>query len=110
MPSIYKMLSNGIRLNQWRLEPEHFENLLFFLTPIEEQNAIVATINEQMEKLDGLKSITEKTITLLQERRTALISAAVTGKLSEEVLNTGIGTQTNAPLPNQVGEHHPCLI
>jgi type I restriction enzyme, S subunit len=110
MPRIYKMFSNGIRLNQWRLEPEHFENLLFFLPPIEEQNAIVANINEQMEKLDGLKSITEKTITLLQERRTALISSAVTGKLNEDVLNAGIGTQTNEPTPNQVGEHHPCLI
>lgn len=62
-----------------------------------------------MEKLDTLKSITEKTITLLQERRTALISAAVTGKLCDEILNAGIRSQTKEPLPNQAGEHHPCL-
>ena len=75
-----------------------------------EQNNIVLEVNNHLDNLNKLKSITAKTISLLQERRTALISAAVTGKLSEEVLNTGINTQTNEPVPNQVGEHHPCMI
>lgn len=109
MPNVYRMFSNGIRLSQWRLEPEYFENLILFLPPVEEQSAIIAVVKKQLGKLDALKLITEKTITLLQERRTALISAAVTGKLSEEILNAGIETQNDAPVPAQTGEHNLCL-
>jgi type I restriction enzyme, S subunit len=109
MPNVYRMFSNGIRLSQWRLEPEHFENLILFLPPVEEQNAIIAVVKKQLGKLDALKSITEKTIILLQERRTALISAAVTGKLGEEILNAGIGTQTDEPVETKSGEHSLCL-
>ena len=109
MPNVYRMFSNGIRLSQWRLEPEHFENLILFLPPVEEQSAIIAVVKKQLRKLDALKSITEKTISLLQERRTALISAAVTGKLNEEILNAGIETQNDEPVPAQTGEHNLCL-
>lgn len=83
MPNVYKMFSNGIRLSQWRLEPEHFENLVFYLPPFEEQYAIVANIKEQLGKIDELHAVAEKTVALLHERRMALISAAVTGKLEE---------------------------
>ncbi len=48
MPNVYQMFSNGIRLSQWRLEPEHFENLIFFLPPVEEQGNIVAVVKKKM--------------------------------------------------------------
>ena len=46
-----------------------------------EREAIVAFIQERTTQLDVLTSEAQKAITLLQERRTALISAAVTGKI-----------------------------
>jgi type I restriction enzyme S subunit len=49
--------------------------------PLSEQRAIVAHISAQTAKLDALRSATERTIALLKERRTALIAAAVTGRL-----------------------------
>ena len=49
--------------------------------PIEEQQSIIATLNHQIAKLDALTTEAERGIGLLQERRTALISAAVTGKI-----------------------------
>jgi restriction endonuclease S subunit len=46
-----------------------------------DQRAIVADIEKETTKLDALREATERTITLLKERRAALIAAAVTGKL-----------------------------
>jgi type I restriction enzyme S subunit len=46
-----------------------------------EQNEIVNFINEQVTKLNELLFQAERAIELLQERRTALISGAVTGKI-----------------------------
>ena len=52
------------------------------LVPSEkEQDAIVANLTERCGKIDMLLMKTDSALTLLQERRTALISAAVTGKI-----------------------------
>lgn len=51
------------------------------LPPSDEQEAIVTHLNEQTHSLDQLIKEAEAAITLLQERRSALISAAVTGKI-----------------------------
>ncbi len=49
---------------------------------IAEQRAIVAHLAMETAKLDALRASAERTIRLLKERRSALISAAVTGKLA----------------------------
>jgi len=49
--------------------------------PIKEQGEIAAYIEEKVELFRGLIAEAERAIELLQERRTALISAAVTGKI-----------------------------
>ncbi|MEI2657804.1 MAG: restriction endonuclease subunit S [Nitrosomonas sp.] len=49
--------------------------------PLEEQSAIVNFLDRETAKLDTLTTEAKTAITLLQERRTALISAAVTGKI-----------------------------
>ena len=46
-----------------------------------EQDEIVEYLNEQVGAFDKLQAQAERAIELLQERRTALISAAVTGKI-----------------------------
>lgn len=51
------------------------------LPPLHEQNAIVASLIESTTQLDALTEAAASAITLLQERRAALISAAVTGKI-----------------------------
>ncbi len=51
------------------------------IPPPEEQAQIVAKIVERLGKLNDLTEDAHRAITLLQERRTALISAAVTGKI-----------------------------
>ncbi|EOG1818556.1 restriction endonuclease subunit S [Enterobacter hormaechei] len=49
--------------------------------PIEEQEKIYSHVREALEKLDVLLQKSQLTIEFFQERRTALISAAVTGKI-----------------------------
>ncbi|MEN9354245.1 MAG: Type restriction enzyme EcoKI specificity protein [Fibrobacterota bacterium] len=46
-----------------------------------EQFAIVAYLDEQTARFDALMAEARRGIELLKERRTALISAAVTGKI-----------------------------
>ena len=55
--------------------------LFFALPPIDEQRAIRKSLETKIGKLDILTSEAERGIELLQERRAALISAAVTGKI-----------------------------
>ena len=49
--------------------------------PIKEQQFIVATLGRETAKLDALTAEAQRGIELLQERRSALISAAVIGKI-----------------------------
>jgi type I restriction enzyme S subunit len=49
--------------------------------PIEEQAALNAYLSTEMVRIERIVPATEKAISLLQEYRTALISAAVTGKI-----------------------------
>ena len=81
--------SKGVWSSRLRLYPEGLFEAYLPVLPIIEQREIVDGINKQLSQFNDLKSVTEKTITFLQERRTALISAAVTGKLKEDVLNAG---------------------
>ena len=74
--------SKGVWSSRLRLYPEGFFEIWFPVPPIDEQRAIVAYINQETAKLDGLKQAAERTIGLLKERRGALITAAVTGKIA----------------------------
>lgn len=78
---------SAVRERAPRIRFNQFKDFELPVPPIEEQNSIVKHIKQAMQSLEQLQEITKKTITLLQERRTALISAAVTGKLSQEVQN-----------------------
>ncbi len=49
--------------------------------PINEQMEIVAWVAQSTERLDNLRAKTECSIALLKERRSALITAAVTGQI-----------------------------
>jgi type I restriction enzyme S subunit len=57
------------------------ENLSIPLPPLPEQQAIAAFLDRETARIDTLVSKVEKAIDTLKEYRTALISAAVTGKI-----------------------------
>jgi type I restriction enzyme S subunit len=57
------------------------ENLACTVPPVEEQREIAAFLKTELSKFDTLTAEAQRAIDLLQERRTALISAAVTGQI-----------------------------
>ncbi len=61
--------------------PSHLKEVKVMVPPIHEQTKIINAIQEIIVKFDNLINKADKQISLMQERRTALISAAVTGKI-----------------------------
>jgi len=66
---------------QYNVSPIAIGNISIPIPPLPEQQAIADYLDRETAKIDTLISETEDTITLMQERRSALISAVVTGKL-----------------------------
>jgi len=66
-------------------------DLLIALPPPEEQEAIVSYLNSSTQKLDELMCEASEAIDLLQERHSAPISAALTGKINVWSVTIGSG-------------------
>ena len=64
-----------------RLSIQNLIRVIGCFPPISEQMAIAAFLESELAKFDTLTTETQNAINLLQERRTALISAAVTGQI-----------------------------
>ncbi|MHC5722296.1 MAG: hypothetical protein ACYTX0_62360, partial [Nostoc sp.] len=76
--------SKGVWSSRLRLYPEEFFQVLLPVPPLKEQQEIANYLIEEINKLDNLKVAAKHTIKLLHERRTALITAAVTGQIRIE--------------------------
>ncbi|MEW5704803.1 MAG: restriction endonuclease subunit S [Pseudomonadota bacterium] len=74
--------SKGVWSSRLRLYPEGFFQTYWPVPPIGEQHEIVRHIAAETAKIDRLRAATEHSITLLKERRGALIAAAVTGQIA----------------------------
>ena len=74
-----KQLSQGSTVAHFNMAD--IKNIPLFEPPIDEQVKIVEYLSMVLAKYDSLTSSVFRAIELMQERRTALISAAVTGKI-----------------------------
>ena len=63
------------------LNKSQIEGALVAVPPREEQVAISVELRQRLDTIDGLLEVSEEALELLAERRSALISAAVTGKI-----------------------------
>jgi type I restriction enzyme S subunit len=77
----FKRWSRGIMEMRLRLYFEELGQIPMPFPPPDEQNVIVAEIENAEISFQNLENKAQSAITLLKERRTALISAAVTGKI-----------------------------
>lgn len=73
--------SKGVWSSRLRLYPEGLFEVCLPVPPTDEQEAIVGYIKENLDRIEALARSTENTVALLRERRSALIAAAVTGKI-----------------------------
>ena len=76
-----EMACEGTSSSMQNLAQSDFRNFCFPHPEINEQATIVAYLNHQTTQIDTLILETQTAIILMQERRNALISAAVTGKM-----------------------------
>jgi type I restriction enzyme S subunit len=75
-------VENQINTNtQGNVGIKDLQNVKIAVAPIDEQTAIAAFLDSESAKFDTLTTEAQRAIDLLQERRTALISAAVTGQI-----------------------------
>lgn len=73
--------SYGMVDDRLRLYWNGFKDIRIPVPPLNEQNAIVAFLDRENTRTTELQETLHRSITLLKERRSALITAAVTGQL-----------------------------
>jgi type I restriction enzyme S subunit len=75
------VVGSQIQATIQNVSAEKYDNLYLPVPSIGEQRAIIEALDDELARLKNLIDDAAKAIILLQERRTALISAAVTGKI-----------------------------
>ena len=74
--------SKGVWSSRLRLYPEGFFDVVLPVPPLAEQRRIVSFLKTEVRKLDDLAVAAENTVRLIEERRSTVIAAAVTGQLN----------------------------
>jgi type I restriction enzyme S subunit len=85
---LYAFRSMGAEFNRLKMGSTHntiympdIQAMRFALPPLVEQDAIVDYVRREAGRFDALIGEAERAVTLLEKRRAALISAAVTGQI-----------------------------
>ena len=79
--------SKGVWSSRLRLYPEGFYEVWVPVPPMEDQKAIVTLIETEREQTYELRETLQYSIALLKERRSAMITAAVTGQIEPEAMS-----------------------
>lgn len=66
---------------------EKYADIFVPLPPMKVQEEIVATLTRELSRFDALTSQIRSSLTLMKERRAALITAAVTGQIPQEEMS-----------------------
>ena len=81
----YSLISKGVRVGQWDLQPELFRKTPVLVPPMKEQLEIASYLDQETSQIDALISKKEQLIEKLLERRQALITQVVTKGLDPHV-------------------------
>ena len=93
----FHVAANGI--TRFGLGSEAIRSGLFAIPPVEEQRAIATFLDRETAKIDDLVAKKERLIELLQEKRAALISRAVTKGLDPNVPMRDSGVEWIGTVP-----------
>lgn len=95
----YPFGQGSSQLGRWRLPTEQFNDFWFPVPSFEEQSAIATFLDRETAKIDALVAEQEKLIALLQEKRQAVISHAVTKGLNPNVPMKDSGVEWLGEVP-----------
>lgn len=84
---------------QKRVSDDFIQNLRWPIPPLPEQRAIAAYLDRETERIDALVEKKERLIELLEEKRTALISHAVTKGLDDDAEMKDSGVEWLGEIP-----------
>lgn len=82
---VYNSLSYGVRVGQWDMHYEDFKQIPIPLPPKNEQDRIVAFLDQKAAEIDAAIAKKERLIELLQEQKNIRIHQAVLRGLNPEV-------------------------
>ncbi len=77
---VFLALATGIRVRTCDLRWNKLAELIYPVPPIEEQNAIVSYIDDELEKINSILSSKEEQLAILEDYKKTLIYEYVTGK------------------------------
>ncbi len=89
----------NLRAAQPHLNSEDLGNTLYLVPPLPEQHAIASFLDHETARINALIAKKERLIELLQEKRAALISHAVTKGLDPTVLMKDSGVEWLGEIP-----------
>ena len=92
--------ARGTSASMVKISQEHIKNWSIPVPPIAEQRSIITALADQTRKIDQTRAATERTVALIKERRTALIAAAISGKIE---MRNGETVQST-PSPSKLGK------
>lgn len=93
--------ATGTSPSMKKIGQENIRGFIIAIPPLSEQRGIVEYIKDRTAKLDVLTRNAQRAISLLQERRTALISAAVTGKIDVRAWQPPVVSKMETTTPDQ---------
>lgn len=76
-----KIDARGSSMSMAKISQSHIKSWMIPIPPLAEQNEYVNYLDHNLAKLEAIEKEVKRSVTLLKEQRTALISAAVTGKI-----------------------------
>ena len=91
--SIYQKACMGRGVTVMHIYSQDIRHLLLSLPPLDEQRAIAAYLDQETERIDAVLVKQQQLIARLQEYRTALITAVVTGKIDVREQSLGLPQQ-----------------
>jgi type I restriction enzyme S subunit len=77
----YASISRGVRIGQAEIDNDDYRVLPVIVPPKAEQTKIAEYLDDKLSRIDALIAKTKEHIVLAKERRSTLITAAVTGQI-----------------------------
>lgn len=96
---VYNSLSYGVRVGQWDMHYEDFKQISIPLPSKDEQDRIVAFLDQKTDEIDAAIAKKERLIELLDEQKSILISSLVTKGVNPKVVTQASGLSWGGDIP-----------
>ncbi|MCR6667803.1 MAG: restriction endonuclease subunit S [Methyloversatilis sp.] len=96
---VYNSLSYGVRVGQWDMHYEDFKQIQIPLPPNDEQDRIVAFLDQKTAEIDAAIAKKERLIELLDEQKSILINSLVTKGANPQAVTKASGLSWGGDIP-----------